>query len=436
MTTKARRILYYIFSVVFVVLTVVIILYASGYRYDLRQKDIYQSGLLVLRCNTVPNRVFIDGKERKIASNTIKVNNLKPGSHDVRLEKDGYIPWQKTVIINPGEASTHRNIDFFREGNFELLLAELQVTAVSPSGKLLAYTKSSSPNAVSVFNLENEREEYASLQASDAITAIEWSPTENDIMVSFANLAQRALINLPARNIQVLQFLPSKTEPMSFSRQNPGHLHLLREKNLIDLNTITGQQVTLLSDIVGWKEYGNRLIAVEQQGGTTNLIVYEDGTSKTLFALPALQSPSITESESDIITVHDQESRTLVLGFKQSGKYQTRTFTGTTHLAWLEEKDLLVFGNEVELFLYVPKTDETVLLTRSGVQFQEIGWLSPLPVVYVSQETGLQLLQIQDLAIQQAVTISSHPARSVLPHNKGNTVFIITPSGSLQRQIL
>lgn len=72
------------------------ILYARGYRVDRENLELTPSGLLV--ANSEPNgvQVFINGELKTATDNTI---NLPPETYDIVLKKDGYIPWEKRIVI-------------------------------------------------------------------------------------------------------------------------------------------------------------------------------------------------------------------------------------------------------------------------------------------------------------------------------------------------
>ncbi len=73
-----------------------IILYGRGYRLDLQQKSILPKGLLV--ANSQPNgaSIFINGKFTSATNTTL---TLEPGWYTIRLEKEGYSPWEKRIRI-------------------------------------------------------------------------------------------------------------------------------------------------------------------------------------------------------------------------------------------------------------------------------------------------------------------------------------------------
>ena len=134
------------------------ILYATGYRVSLDGgsdgKIIAGTGLLVTTSRPDGARVLINNNLTTATNNTI---NLKPGDYDARIEKDGYLPWSKKIIIKNGLVS---------EANALLLPIAPKLEAVTTigvsnvtmdlSGSLLAYavaSASASRNGIYVLDM-------------------------------------------------------------------------------------------------------------------------------------------------------------------------------------------------------------------------------------------------------------------------------------------
>jgi hypothetical protein len=76
--------------------TIGAILFARGYRPDLNGKTLQPSGILV--ANSFPDgaQLLINGNLKTATNSTI---NLDPGTYNVEIKKDGFIPWEKTLQV-------------------------------------------------------------------------------------------------------------------------------------------------------------------------------------------------------------------------------------------------------------------------------------------------------------------------------------------------
>src|SRR5579872_4633376 len=78
--------------------TFIAILYGRGYRFGLDggRPDIAGTGILVVTSEPNGASVFVNGHLTTATDNTI---NLAPGNYEVRIEKDGYMPWSKKIVV-------------------------------------------------------------------------------------------------------------------------------------------------------------------------------------------------------------------------------------------------------------------------------------------------------------------------------------------------
>lgn len=122
--------------------TVGVILYAQGYRFsqDNPTFSLQETGLLVLTSEPDGAKVFIDGNLATATDDTI---NLNEGTYDVKIEKDGYFPWQKNIPIKKGVVSEAQVKLFPKTPKLEPITETgAENVIVEPNGRYIAYTVS------------------------------------------------------------------------------------------------------------------------------------------------------------------------------------------------------------------------------------------------------------------------------------------------------
>ena len=98
-TKRTPRLLIIIFIITLLVAgTLVAIRFAKGYRPSFKSKSLEGTGLLVATSFPKGASVFINDKLTSATDDTI---NLPPGDYQVRIAKDGYISWEKTLHLEP-----------------------------------------------------------------------------------------------------------------------------------------------------------------------------------------------------------------------------------------------------------------------------------------------------------------------------------------------
>ena len=142
MTKRTRNFLFYFFVFLFFVITPFAIFYAAGYKINFSwpikiNSFLQKTGMLVLSTEPKNASIYLNDsnpknlwdtiflRENRTMSTPIKIKGLLPGEYDVRLELEGYWPWQKKLSIHPEPAPIQENILLFKK---DLPLQVLEMT--------------------------------------------------------------------------------------------------------------------------------------------------------------------------------------------------------------------------------------------------------------------------------------------------------------------
>lgn len=105
MTRVRRRILFFISAIIFIIAGGPLILYSFGYRFSLDDwKVLRAGGLFISSIPSTGTHIFVDGvlvKETSILSRSVFIQGLTPRAYTIRVEKDNYFPWQKSLAVLP-----------------------------------------------------------------------------------------------------------------------------------------------------------------------------------------------------------------------------------------------------------------------------------------------------------------------------------------------
>lgn len=183
--------------------TILIIFYGRGYRFGFQQgkPEFSQTGLLAVKSNPDGAQVFINNHLTTATNNTI---NLTPGNYAVKIYKEGYFPYQKSVSIQK-EVVTQVNALLFPTAP---KLENITITGVynpvlDPSLTKIAFTASPSAddnhkNGVFIFNMASPLltlQNSASQTADDTLNKFSqsnlvWSPDGKNLMASISAATQ------------------------------------------------------------------------------------------------------------------------------------------------------------------------------------------------------------------------------------------------------
>jgi len=141
-----QRSLLILFSVgsFIVISTYIISLIARGYRFSIKNGLILNpTGIISAISRPKGASVYID---EKLATATDDTINLPPGVYSLKIHKDGFLPWQKTITIKPET----------------VYQADIQLFSAVPDLRPLTLTGAINPSA----NIDNTKIVYAVASAS------------------------------------------------------------------------------------------------------------------------------------------------------------------------------------------------------------------------------------------------------------------------------
>lgn len=106
MTIKFRRFIFWIFVILFIFASIIITLFAQGWRFNFESFGIVKTGGIFVKTNISGAKIYINdeytGSTAGILNHTKLINNLIPKNYNLFIYKEGYYPWNKMVEIRNG----------------------------------------------------------------------------------------------------------------------------------------------------------------------------------------------------------------------------------------------------------------------------------------------------------------------------------------------
>lgn len=99
MTRKTRRIIFYVFVGIFIVVVPTIILYAMGFAFDFQKQIFTSTGGIYIKSLPSGADIYVDGKLKGETNAFIK--RLSPKIYNIKLTMDNYHDWQKELVVQP-----------------------------------------------------------------------------------------------------------------------------------------------------------------------------------------------------------------------------------------------------------------------------------------------------------------------------------------------
>lgn len=161
MTRRLRRFVFLIFVVFFAVVSIGVIFFAQGYRFDFDSLKIVKTGGIFIKTSVDDAKIYINDEYIKstsgILNHSILISGLAPKNYNVFVYKENYYPWNKTVEIKNGIVAELNNIILFPLELNKIKITELPIQTISEftvSGNKLEI-KNNKNKTAQTYNLDN-----------------------------------------------------------------------------------------------------------------------------------------------------------------------------------------------------------------------------------------------------------------------------------------
>ena len=115
-TPLIRRILPWIYVVIFFVTAPLVVFYTSGYRYNFKKGAVERNGTLIVDSIPTGGDVSIDNQASG-EKTPITFQQMTPGWHSVRVTKAGYGSWQQEVFVRAERVSFIDHVGLWKLGD-------------------------------------------------------------------------------------------------------------------------------------------------------------------------------------------------------------------------------------------------------------------------------------------------------------------------------
>lgn len=387
MNKKTRDWLFRIFVFLFVVITTLLSLYATGYRFNLSwpmrfDRLLIKTGTLAL--NTSPKNALVTiTSETKISSGLhffnfdqkkftpIKIKNLLPGEYTISFTLDGYWPYQKKLRVNPEQTTFLEDVIMFKKSlPLNVTLTSAQKISYSPSG-VYAYLEDDKK----IINLNTEE-----VIVKDINEKINWS--ENDKQVSKSS----SIINLEDSSL-ISNYTPLIGQAKESQVNSDLLIYLIDNRlSLLDLKTKTTSLIATEGKILSYQISGDNLFLVTQQAEQTEIKNF-NLKSKTFTATATLlkaQDFSFHYDSKGIILSDNEHHIAYIIN--PETKIIKDVIRGASVFKWIDNNKL-AYASESEIYLYDLSQSKSYLIIRLGEKINSLAWSVDNYLVYATSKT-------------------------------------------------
>ena len=250
MTRHKRFILFLILVFLFLLITPLVILYSQGYRFNLRDRKITQTGGLYLNVRPKGASVYLDDKLLKKTDflfGKIFIDDLVPRKYKIEIKKDGYYSWQKNLEIVESLTTEAKNIFLVpKDPEFTSLGDKIDAFFFSPDNEKVVLKKEGEEGfTLDLLDLRNNTQSPLINEKDLAIKGqtiksldLDWSADSKKILIEVISQKKKFFIfDIESKEKPIsLDFLGENLSNLSFDPGNSQKIFFtqsLNKKNVL-----------------------------------------------------------------------------------------------------------------------------------------------------------------------------------------------------------
>lgn len=299
----------YILIAVAIVIAALVLLYqAYGFGVT-RQGDVIQKGLTFFSSQPNPADIYVDGKLQSVRTNTRLP--LPAGIYDVKLTRQGYHDWQRTIELNGGSIE-HFDYPLLFPRTLTPERVSLYGTAPtlvtqSPDKRWVVVQHEAQFNQFTVYDLRDIEKAPITIAVPDNLLAnkttaerwrlVEWADDNEHIVLQhlYDDASEYILVNRadPTQSVNLTTTLPLQGGELTLqNRKYDKYFVFNTAAATVQRATLSKPElVPYLEDVLAFQAYGNDIALYIEAGDTPTdkvQVRFRDGdTTRTIRTLPA-----------------------------------------------------------------------------------------------------------------------------------------------------
>jgi len=405
MTITHRRILYIIFFIIFFIAAPITIMWAQGYKFDWRNKSWQKTGVLFLEVKPEKANIYLNDKfyDEKTSA---RIKNLLPKKYNIKIEKDGYITWEKNLEIYPSMTTFAQYIRLFKQDlpTINLLNNKIILVSEQKNNSIAIITQENEIYGLYILNIEK--------QVLDKITEFNIQPekiflSQQAEKILIQELNSWTIIDAATKKIIKLNdYLSLKELNISkpvFDSTDSNILYAISPNGLEKINLVVPETIIVIADnIISFSITNNNLYYLREKDKNFELISTNLNSlqpKEIISNLPISQNYDFYPAPDGLINLIDSQNQILYI-FDSRTKIspdKKTTIPGVKYINWHKNNSLL-FINDYEIWTYQKHDDQYTknLITRLSSKINFALWFT--------YDTHLLYLTNNGLYITEVVT--------------------------------
>lgn len=439
MSLAKRRLIFLAFTLLFLMVAPLALLYATGRTINWQELEIQKTGSIIVESkpnnadiflnNSRPN-FFIDQvlKKNSAPKTDTRITNLNPGNYIVKLSLSGYHQWEKKITITANEVTHIGPIHLFKKSQPELFsnLEKNLPIYISPDKRTVISLNDQLLNIVQI--PENTKHQLPIINQKNP--TIYWSNDNNNFILNDVYVISRngeLLANLE----QKLNISPSFVR---WDNKNNDRIFYIEKNQLKKYNYISSQKETIkdlslilkTGELDDYKASDNYLYFVIKKTNVSELKVVE-------LSSPHREAGS-TLSESTYHFISDNKDQILLRDIHKNTLYLLEqplplfftprlSLVASDYVIGRWESNELTYSTPFEIRTW--KDNHATLISRYGEAITDLVKIHNNNEILFTTSHTINIMPLSEQPFGQTVTLlDSAPISSLLLVNNDTLYFI------------
>jgi len=428
MNIWSRRVYFIIIIIVFLVIAPLLLLYAAGFRYDFQKNKIVQVGIISLETKPRSASIYINDKLFKKKTPTV-LNNLLPGRYSLKIIKNGYHSWQKTVNVQSGLATVYPDIKLFKKVTATTEIDQnVTLASISDDLKKLAYI---SQDNLKIINI-NDLKLTFSKKITESVSQILWSPDTAKLLLELKNKDDYLFIDLNKESVNYLSGVIGLTaKNIKWDLKDNKLIYGVNNSSLFQVNLETKEKKKIIDSIITDYSVINSTILFVEQLLVKKINLDEPNEEILILELNRGARPQFLKKNHSIIPLLDTDNHKLYLINQLTNEYQVIN-ERVDQAQWSKDMDKLLLYNKAQLWALDINNNKEYLLLRTSQTIDEVHWHPSNNHVIASHKQQLEVIELDDYDRNIYVLLKTK-TKNIILDDDGKYVYFLDNNNTLSR---
>lgn len=387
-------------AIIFVITAPIVVLYTAGYRYNFSKNKVEKTGILMLASEPKDAQVFINGKNVEDKT-PARIKNMMPGDYAIKMEKDGYYPWEKVLTIKSKLTTFAENVALFKKTlPMQIINGDIKSFSISNDGDKIAFYEK---GAVKIFDITSKsiKELYKN---SSEVTNISWSENDEKILVAERLFPNFRIVNADGSETP---FLPKNigynfTEiVLDSGSANTAFGFILTGAQTGILHQIDMKDKKVKASVAVGNSFiaeGDTIYTTENAAKNKYLFKksFKDYSVKEQIALMPFGNYKFFELKNDLLTIlHKERGELVYINLKNSDE-NTILESGVKTAIFTKDNSKLIIKKDFEILVYDFAAKQKDLITRYGKEIKKAIWHPEGGYVFFNLDKTLEVTELDN----------------------------------------